>query len=102
LDYLREIAMKIDISFEKIIDDCVTLNKFVPGRKYSDEMPITKQDMNDIIKSLNTICGFPPIKAMRDSFRQKHKFEIVDEVTAKPIGSLRNGKKKNGPGYDIR
>ncbi|MDR0315494.1 MAG: HEPN domain-containing protein [Treponema sp.] len=102
LDYLRESAMTIESSFIEIKKDCVTLNDFVPSRKYGDEVPITKQNMNDIIKSLNNICGFPPIKAMRDSFRQTHKFEIIDESTVKPANSPKNGKQKTGPDYDWR
>ncbi|MDR0289920.1 MAG: HEPN domain-containing protein [Treponema sp.] len=84
LEYLRKTAMGIDASFIKIENDCLLLNDFVPGRKYSDEVSITKQDMNNIVRSLNNICSFPPIKEMRDSFKQEHKFEIIDEATANP------------------
>jgi len=51
--------------------------------------------MNEIIKSLKAVCNFPPIKTLRDSFSKKHKYEIVTEVTTKPIAA-KNGKKKNG------
>ena len=79
LDFLREAAMKIDASFEKIRDDCVLLNKFVPKIKYCEETFITKQDVDKIVKSLNNICDFPPIKAIRDSFNQKHQYKIIDD-----------------------
>jgi len=83
LDILQKAAMEIDNSFSKIMDNCLLLNEFVPNVKYDDdENPITKQNINDIIKSLNTICNFPPIKAMRDSFSTERKYEIVGEVTA--------------------
>ena len=78
LKYLCNSASSIDKSFEKIIDHCNLLNDFVPSVKYSDEIPITKQDIDRIIKSLNNICNFLPIKAMRDLFNQKHKYKIID------------------------
>ena len=82
LDYLHKVATEIDASFTKIKNDCVLLNKFGPIIKYSTRNSVTKQNINDIIKSLNAICNFPPIKAMRDSFGKEHKYEIVGEVTA--------------------
>ena len=79
LNDLCETVKKIDISFEKIVDDCILLNTFIPRIKYSNKVPVTKQNINDIVKSLNNICSLPPIKAMRDSFKQNHRFEIMDE-----------------------
>ena len=81
LVYIYKVAKKVDNSLNKIENDCTFLNKFVPKIKYCEEIPITKQNMNDIIKSLDNICDFPPIKAMRDSFQQTHKFQIIDEIT---------------------
>jgi len=89
LDILQKSAMKIDNSFSEIKDECMLLNTFTPNIKYDDEDPITKQDMEKIVKSLNAICNFPPIKTMRDSFGKEHKYEIVEEVTA---GSGKNNK----------
>jgi len=80
LDILQEAAMKIDSSFSDIKNACVLLNTFIPNVKYDDEDPITKQDMDKILKSLKTICDFPPIKAMRDSFSKEHQYEIVGEI----------------------
>ena len=82
LDDLHKATTEIDVSFTKIKEDCVLLNEFVPDVKYSEQEPITKQNINDIIKSLNAICNFPPIKTMRDSFGKEHKYKIVDEATA--------------------
>jgi len=36
--------------------------------------------MKEIIKSLEVVCNFPPIKTMRDLFSKKHKYEIVGEI----------------------
>ena len=82
LDILHKVATEIDVSFTKLKDDCVLLNAFVPDIKYSEQEAVTKQNINDIIKSLNAICNFPPIKAMRGLFGKERKYEIVGEVTA--------------------
>ena len=81
LDILQKAAMEIDNSFSKIMDNCLLLNEYIPNVKYDEENPITKQNINDIIKSLDVICNFPPIKAMRDSFGKERKYEIVGEIT---------------------
>jgi len=82
LDDIQQIAMKIDASFAKIRKDCVSLNEFVPNVKYSNEKPITKQKITNAVKSLETVCNFPPIKVLRDSFNKKHRYKIIAEVTA--------------------
>jgi len=96
LDHLHKAAMEINISFSKIKNDCVLLNEFVPDIKYSEQESITKQNIIDIIKSLDIICNFPPIKTLRDSFGKERKYEIVGEVTASPAkpAAGKNGKKK--------
>ena len=81
LDTLQKYAMEIDNSFSDIKNACVLLNTFIPNIKYDDEDPITKQDMTRIIKSLENICNFPPIKTMRDSFGKKHNYKIIGEIT---------------------
>jgi len=77
--------MEIDNSFSDIKNACVLLNTFVPNVKYDDEDPITKQDMDKIINSLESICNFPPIKTMRELFSKEHSYEIVGEITAKRV-----------------
>ena len=42
------------------------------------------EPMDDIIKSLQAICNFPPIKTMRDSFGKQYNYEIVAEIIAEP------------------
>ena len=80
LDILQEAAMKIDNLFAKIKSDCMLLNMFIPNIKYSSQKIITKQDIHKMVKSLENVCNFPLIKAMRDSFSKKHKYEIVGEI----------------------
>jgi HEPN domain-containing protein len=94
LSDLQKTAMKIDASFMEISKDCMTLNEFVPNVKYSNEKPITKQKINNIIKSLETICNFPPVKAIRDSFNKKHKYKIIaEEVSGPAVKTTANLKK---------
>ena len=85
LDYLHMIATAIDASFSKLKINCVLLNKFVPDLKYSSRKSISKQDMDKIINSLENVCNFPPIKAMRDKFSKEHNYEIVGEIITKSV-----------------
>jgi HEPN domain-containing protein len=82
LDFLYNKAKKIDNSFEKIEDDCLVINKFLPNIKYSKEKSISKQSLLDVIASLNNICKFSPVKSLRDAFHQKYDYQIVTEITA--------------------
>ena len=56
------------------------LNEYGPKIKYSTRNPVTKQNIDEIIKSLDVICNFPPIKTMRDSFGKEHSYEVVGEI----------------------
>jgi len=85
LDILQESAMETDNSFAKIKSDCMLLNTFAPNLKYSSRRIITKQDMEKIINSLENVCNFPPIKAMRDKFSKEHDYEIVGEIITKRV-----------------
>ena len=81
LNDLNDATAKIDNSFSSIREHCALLNNLVPNLKYRSRKSITRQDMNEIIKSLEAVCNFPPIKTMRDSFSKKHNYEIVGEIT---------------------
>jgi HEPN domain-containing protein len=59
LDYLHESATKINASFKEIKNDCVLLNDYIPSRKYDNAVPITKQNLNNIIKGINTAGQSP-------------------------------------------
>jgi len=91
LSDLQKAAMKIDASFTEISKDCISLNEFVPNVKYSNEKPITKQKINNAIKSLENICNFPPINAIRDSFNKKHKYKIIAEEVARSAAKTAAG-----------
>jgi HEPN domain-containing protein len=81
LDKLLEQASNIDDSFAVIEDECLSLNKYLPSVKYSSNKVITKSDINDMIKALETINGFPPLKSLRDAVSKKYSYEIVTEIT---------------------
>jgi HEPN domain-containing protein len=93
LDILQKSAMEIDNSFSKIMDNCLLLNEYGPKIKYSTRNQITKQDIDKIIKSLENVCNFPPIQAMRNLFSKKHNYKIVTEITAKPAAKKRRKEK---------
>ena len=84
------------------MDNCLLVNEYGPKIKYSSRSPVTKQNIDEIIKSLETICIFPPLKKMRDSFAKKHKYEIISKIitkpvsktTAKPTTAEKTGKKR--------
>jgi HEPN domain-containing protein len=80
LDFLYNKANKIDNTFEKIEDDCLNINKLIPNIKYSKEKPISKQNLLDVIRSVNNICKFLPIKSLRESFHQKYNYQVVTEI----------------------
>jgi len=96
LDYIQKIATETDISFAKIKNDCILLNNFLPNIKYNSRNPITKNNINKIIKSLDNICNFPPIKTMRVLFAKKYKYELVSEITTKPATRQRQKKEHSG------
>jgi HEPN domain-containing protein len=81
LEELLAGAVKINSDFDKIKQECVLINQFVPDVKYSNDKTITKSDINAIIKSLSTISNFPPLKSLRDSISKKYHYEIVAELT---------------------
>jgi HEPN domain-containing protein len=107
LDYLCESLLNIDSSFEKIKENCALMNTFVPRLKYSNKIPITKQDMDKIANSLAIISNFTPIKAMRKLFSEKHKYEIVASIitshSKQAINDMtvKHEKKKTSTDYDI-
>jgi hypothetical protein len=85
LNDLNEAAAKIDSSFSGIREHCALLNNLIPNLKYRSRKSITKQNMDEIMKSLEIICNFPPIKTMRDLFSKEHNYKIVGEITTKHV-----------------
>jgi HEPN domain-containing protein len=77
LDKLLDQATNINNSFSAIEDECLLLNKYLPGVKYSNDKIITKNDVTSIIQSLSVINNFPPLKSLRDSISKKYKYEII-------------------------
>ncbi|MDR2701301.1 MAG: HEPN domain-containing protein [Spirochaetaceae bacterium] len=82
LNVLLFAILETDNTFIKINNECTLLNTFIPNIKYNSRNQITKQDMDKIIKSLETVCCFPPIKSMRDLFSKKYHYQIIHEITA--------------------
>jgi HEPN domain-containing protein len=108
LDRLLEQASNINSSFSAIEDECLFLNKYLPDVKYSNDKIITKNDINNIIRSLSVINNFPPLKSLRDSISKKYNYEIITEITThdklKPSHDqnvMPNSKQKQDPEPDI-
>jgi HEPN domain-containing protein len=103
LDKLLEQASDIDNSFSAIEDECLLLNKYLPGVKYSNDKIITKNDINNIMKSLSAVNKFPPLKSLRDSISGKYGYEIITGISAedKSKPPRAHSKKKQDPEPDI-
>jgi HEPN domain-containing protein len=108
LDALLEQATAVNSSFSAIEDEVLLLNKYLPDVKYSNDKIITKNDLNNILRSLLAINNLPSLKILRDSISKKYKYQIITEI------SLRDGlnpphnqnvtppsKNKNDPEPDI-
>jgi hypothetical protein len=95
LDKLLEQASNIDNSFTAIEDECLLLNKYLPGVKYSNDKIITQSDITSIVKSLSTINNFPPLKVLRDTVSKKYKYEIITEISTRDKLSPPHKKKQD-------
>jgi HEPN domain-containing protein len=82
LEVLVGHALKIDSMLDTIKRECVLINRFLPDVKYSNDKIITKNDINNIIRSLSIINNFPPLKSLRDSISEKYQYEIITELSA--------------------
>jgi HEPN domain-containing protein len=108
LEVLVGQAVKIDSAFDTIKKECVLINQFLPDVKYANDKIITKNDINNIIRSLSIINNFPPLKSLRDAVSKKYKYEIIAEITvqdkSKPShaqDAVHNNKKKQDLEPDI-
>jgi HEPN domain-containing protein len=81
LEILLVETLSIDDSFEAISAACALLNKYSFEIKYANRNPITKYAITEAMKSLQTICNFPPIKSLRDLASEINKYEIITEIT---------------------
>jgi HEPN domain-containing protein len=103
LEVLAGQAVKIDSTFDTIKKECILINQFIPNVKYSNDKIITKNDINNIIRSLSTINNFPPLKSLRDSISRKYKYEIITGISTqdKLKASHAQNKKKQDREPDI-
>jgi hypothetical protein len=98
LKYLNGKAKDIDNLFEKIEDDCLNINDFIPNIKYGQEKPVSKQNLLGVVVSLNNICKFLPIKLLCDAFHQKYDYQVVAEIkTNTGLDSKLNRKHDTSP-----
>jgi HEPN domain-containing protein len=101
LEFLLTEAMNIDATFGTIRPQCMLLNKYSSDIKYTNRNPVTKSTMAEIVKSLQTVCNFPPIKSLRDLASNANKYEIIAAITThEKIKSTRIKKKSENLDYD--
>jgi len=97
LEYIQNIAQGIDNSFSSIKKECIKLNEYTPSARYNDNLKIEKQEINDILKSLNVIYHFDPIVKLREIYKKKEGYRILPEfdflkkTTPKLDVSVENG-----------
>jgi HEPN domain-containing protein len=90
LEILLVETINIDESFEAISAECALLNKYAFEIKYANRNPITKYAITEAMKSLQTVCNFPPIKSLRDLASETNKYEIITEITTNAKGKSAN------------
>jgi HEPN domain-containing protein len=88
-------AIDIDASFEVISAECALLNKYSSEIKYANHNPITKYAITEAMKSLQTVCNYPPIKSLRDVASKINKYEIIAEITTNEKKKSITANKKN-------
>jgi HEPN domain-containing protein len=102
LEVLADNAMAIDDSFKNIRDECLLLNQYTAEIKYANRNPVTGSDVRRVLKALQKISDFMPVKSLRCSMSKKHKYQLVAEIIAvpdKPSNSA--GKTKKTTDCDI-
>jgi HEPN domain-containing protein len=100
LEVLLSGAMAIDKSFENISSECLLLNQYVAGIKYANRDSITGSDVNKVLKALQKISDFMPVKLLRNSMGKKQKYQIITEIVSAPKKSSNSVEKKTTD-YDI-
>jgi HEPN domain-containing protein len=95
LEILLTEAMSIDMSFIKIRQECMLLNRYSSQIKYTNRNPITKSGIMEVVRSLQTVSDFPVIKSQRDLLSKKNKYKTITEIITNEQAKPANMKKKN-------
>jgi HEPN domain-containing protein len=95
LEVLLNNAMAIEKSFKNISNECILLNQYTAEIKYANRNPITGPDVNRVLKALQKIGDFTPVKSLRDSMSKKHKYQIISEIITVPNKLSNSPGKKN-------
>jgi HEPN domain-containing protein len=77
LDYIQSIAESINKNFSTIRKECLLLNEYTPGVRYNDNHKIEKDEINNLLKSLNVIYHFDPIVKMREKYKKMDGYRIL-------------------------
>ncbi|MDR0457060.1 MAG: HEPN domain-containing protein [Treponema sp.] len=79
LDYIQSIAENIDKNFSSVRNECLTLNEYTQAARYNDNHKIEKDEINNVLKSLNVVYHFDPIVKMREEYKKKNNYRILPE-----------------------
>jgi len=79
LEYVNDVASGIDKSFSLIKKECIKLNEYTASVRYNDNNKIEKEEINNVLKSLNVIYHFDPISKMREKYKKIDGYRILPE-----------------------
>jgi len=79
LDYVQNIAESINKNFSFIRNECLLLNEYTQAARYNDHHKIEKDEINNVLKSLNVIYHFDPIVRIREQYKKKDDYRILPE-----------------------
>jgi len=101
LDYVQNIAESINKNFSLIRNECLLLNEYTQAARYNDNHKIEKDEIDNVLKSLNVIYHFEPIVKMREKYKQKDSYRILPEFDflkkqPQPNVSIENSGKGRG------
>jgi len=77
LDYVQNIAESINKKFYFIRNECLLLNEYTQAARYNDNHKIEKDEIINVLKSMNVIYHFEPIVKMRENYKKKDDYRIL-------------------------
>jgi len=79
LDYVQSIAESVNKDFSSVRKECLFLNEYTPSFRYNDNHNIEKDEIKNVLKSLNSIYHFEPIVKMREIYKKRDGYRILPE-----------------------
>jgi len=95
IQYLQNRAERIDTSFKTIKNECLSIYDFSSGMRYSSTIPIEREDIIKVIKSIKKIYNFTKIKELRKEFSNNVGYSQPSDVKISPIELININDSKN-------